>query len=216
MLCAAVLLGLSLSGSGILADAPADAVVPLSSSEREGLAWRPGRICLRHRRQAYDALRTAGATYSVQHCQLEGDPLLHGLQCGAVAETSKPGRIWRCCHPAKRKDAQRCALRMQLRAVCGMGNSERQFARLAQIEDAVAQCVQPVAELKHSEWRSYSAGMRQLTSRGFIDGDTVELLLELPRQLQTRIFEILARSKTFYFPSLEALLNEVEELQRMH
>eukprot|EP01069_Polyplicarium_translucidae_P011919 Polyplicarium_translucidae@DN455_c0_g1_i2.p1 len=94
--------------------------------------------------------------------------------------------------------------------------SERQFARLAQIEDAVAQCVQPVAELKHSEWRSYSAGMRQLTSRGFIDGDTVELLLELPRQLQTRIFEILARSKTFYFPSLEALLNEVEELQRMH
>eukprot|EP00923_Selenidium_pygospionis_P038416 GHVN01067016.1.p1 GENE.GHVN01067016.1~~GHVN01067016.1.p1 ORF type:complete len:1223 (-),score=93.83 GHVN01067016.1:5879-9547(-) len=94
--------------------------------------------------------------------------------------------------------------------------SEEQFLKLALIEDAVSGVLDPIGGLSHSEWRHFRAEWRTNCRRGFVDGNVVEKLLELPPSKQREAFNIAKRSPLAELSSLEEMLNEVDRIQRLH
>jgi|EP01043_Picozoa_sp_COSAG02_P009326 DNA damage-binding protein 1 len=87
--------------------------------------------------------------------------------------------------------------------------------------------VQGVGGLSHTEWRSFHNERKTQECRGFIDGDLVEMFLDLPRPKMEEVVKLITDS-TGSFGSVrgggedmsgitvEDLLREVEEVQRIH
>eukprot|EP00299_Pterocystis_sp_00344_P017203 c8628_g1_i1.p1 GENE.c8628_g1_i1~~c8628_g1_i1.p1 ORF type:complete len:1107 (-),score=297.39 c8628_g1_i1:37-3162(-) len=73
----------------------------------------------------------------------------------------------------------------------------------------LTEVVQGVGGLSHSEWRAFSNEYRKAPSRGIIDGDLVEMVLELPLDQQRKVAEALN-------VSVEELVSRVEEMKRLH
>jgi len=64
-------------------------------------------------------------------------------------------------------------------SVIGLDASTATF--FASLERAMAHCIVPVGNLKHSDFRAYRGERAEKPSRGFIDGDLVESFLDLDR-----------------------------------
>lgn len=91
----------------------------------------------------------------------------------------------------------------------------------------MAKVVQGVGGLSHAEWRSFHNDRKTQDCRGFIDGDLVEMFLDLPRPKMEEVVKLMTDS-TGSFGSVrgggedmseitvEDLLREVEEVQRIH
>jgi hypothetical protein len=92
---------------------------------------------------------------------------------------------------------------------------------------AMTKIVQGVGGLSHTEWRSFHNERKTQECRGFIDGDLVEMFLDLPRPKMEEVVKLITDS-TGSFGSVrgggedmsgitvEDLLREVEEVQRIH
>eukprot|EP00927_Polykrikos_kofoidii_P010889 TRINITY_DN14596_c0_g1_i1.p1 TRINITY_DN14596_c0_g1~~TRINITY_DN14596_c0_g1_i1.p1 ORF type:complete len:848 (-),score=160.05 TRINITY_DN14596_c0_g1_i1:31-2574(-) len=94
--------------------------------------------------------------------------------------------------------------------------SEREFARLSLIQDAISQEIPKLEGLPHGEWRDCWADHRGKTPHGgFIDGDLVEALLELPRAKQQAVVDRL-RNMKLAVDGVEDLLREIQEFAQLH
>lgn len=94
--------------------------------------------------------------------------------------------------------------------------SEREFARLSLIQEAVSREALPISGLPHSEWRDCCLeALGPLPHQGFIDGDVLELLPELPKPQQQAVVDRLA-TRGVKLDGVVGLLREIEELARLH
>jgi DNA damage-binding protein 1 len=71
--------------------------------------------------------------------------------------------------------------------------------------------IRGVGGLEHAQWRAFSNERRTEEARGFIDGDLVEQLLDLPPERQAQVAAAMGEGVT-----LEELIRRVEELSRLH
>jgi len=99
---------------------------------------------------------------------------------------------------------------------------EEQFARLSIIQDVIAQEALEQAStsllngLPHGEWRDYWAEAQgSLPHKGFIDGNLLESVLELPRAAQQALVDRLAARK-LVVDGVAGLVQEIEGLARLH
>ena len=87
--------------------------------------------------------------------------------------------------------------------------------------------VQGVGGLSHSEWRSFHNERKTQECRGFIDGDLVEMFLDLPRSKMEEVVKLMTDSAGTFGSvrgggedmsriTVEDILREVEEVQRIH
>jgi len=94
--------------------------------------------------------------------------------------------------------------------------SEEEFVRLSLIQDAVSREAPAIGGLLHGDWRNVlTESGEPLPHRGFVDGDLLELLLEMPRKRQQAVAVFLA-SQGVVVDGVEGLLHEVEQLARLH
>lgn len=99
---------------------------------------------------------------------------------------------------------------------------EQEFARLSIIQDVVAQEAREqkvfglLEGLPHGEWRDYWAEAQgPLPHKGFIDGNLLELVLELPRTAQQAIVDQLG-ARNVVMDGVLGLMRELENLVRLH
>eukprot|EP00842_Homolaphlyctis_polyrhiza_P004084 jgi/Hompol1/4677/HPOL_000799-RA len=108
------------------------------------------------------------------------------------------------------------------------------FVVLNEMQEAMRFQIQGVGGLVHSEWRTFQTDRKSVTDAGFIDGDLIEMFLELPRMLQdqvaatviNRIEQISTASKSGGSTRVPAVPSEpityaylcklVEDLTRIH
>ncbi|KAH6581560.1 hypothetical protein BASA61_009017 [Batrachochytrium salamandrivorans] len=84
---------------------------------------------------------------------------------------------------------------------------------LCALQEALQAIVQGVGGLIHSDWRRYRTERRTIDSAGIIDGDLIELFLELERGMQEHVAAEVSRNASITF---EALIKMVEDLTRIH
>nr|QDO16372.1 DNA damage-binding protein 1 [Lingulodinium polyedra] len=93
---------------------------------------------------------------------------------------------------------------------------EREFARLSMIQDAVSKSVPPLVGLPHGEWRDcWAEPQSPSPHQGFVDGDLLESVLQLPRASQQAVVDRLTACGV-HMNGIEGLLWEVEELAQLH
>jgi len=93
---------------------------------------------------------------------------------------------------------------------------EHEFARLSLMQDAVSKEVLALGGLSHREWRDHwSEQQGSSPHKGFIDGNLLELALEMPRQRQQAVVDRL-RAGNVLIGGVEGLLREIEELAQVH
>ena len=91
----------------------------------------------------------------------------------------------------------------------------------------MAKVVQGVGGLSHAEWRSFHNERKTQECRGFVEGDLVEMFLDLPRAKMEEVVKLMADSSSSFGSmrgggddlsgiTVEDLLREVEEVQRIH
>ena len=87
--------------------------------------------------------------------------------------------------------------------------SSEKFQALTELQQAIATHIHPVGGLPYSDWRSFASNARSKPSQGFVDGDMVELYLDLPLQTQQAVAQQCQMT-------LEQCLSFVEEMHRLH
>jgi hypothetical protein len=95
----------------------------------------------------------------------------------------------------------------------------------------MAKVIQGVGGLSHTEWRSFHNQRKTQECRGFIDGDLLEMFLDLPRPKMEEVVKLItdgsssgsfggARSSggadDLSSLTVDGLLREVEDVQRLH
>jgi len=98
----------------------------------------------------------------------------------------------------------------------------------------MAKVIQGVGGLSHTEWRSFHNDRKTQECRGFIDGDLLEVFLDLPREKMEEVVGVMlgeggAAAGGGGFGgarggagderagvSVQELIREVEEVQRTH
>lgn len=96
-------------------------------------------------------------------------------------------------------------------------SSEEEFARLSLIQDAVSREALGIAGLSHGDWRDVFAEPGEPQAhRGFVDGDLLESLLEMPRRRQQAVTDRVLAQGVAVAEGVEGLLREVEQLARLH
>lgn len=88
------------------------------------------------------------------------------------------------------------------------------FEVLAKLQDAMRKIVKGVGGFSHSEFRSFSSPFTRSSteSRGFIDGDLIEQVLDLKKESLEAVFAELKSTPA----EREAIVRLVEELARLH
>eukprot|EP00658_Telonema_sp_P-2_P017812 TRINITY_DN16947_c0_g1_i3.p1 TRINITY_DN16947_c0_g1~~TRINITY_DN16947_c0_g1_i3.p1 ORF type:complete len:699 (-),score=194.23 TRINITY_DN16947_c0_g1_i3:207-2303(-) len=86
---------------------------------------------------------------------------------------------------------------------------ESVFCTLSKVQSNLTRMIKGVGGLKHSQWRAFTSETRTHDARGFIDGDLVEQMLDLPAEMVQE-----AANGTNSTP--EELLFLVDELSRLH
>jgi DNA damage-binding protein 1 len=99
----------------------------------------------------------------------------------------------------------------------------RRFERFEAVQTAMQKVVHGVGGLVHADFRSFDNDRRTQESRGFVDGDLVELFLDLPRESQEEVVKLMnandgARGKRRDGErySVDGLVLDVEDIQRLH
>jgi len=96
--------------------------------------------------------------------------------------------------------------------------SEREFARLSIIQDCIfPDQVQSLVEgLPHGEWRDYwGESQGSLPHKGFIDGNLLESVLEMPKSAQQALVDRL-RARNVVMEGVNGLVREIEAYARLH
>ncbi|CAF0737244.1 unnamed protein product [Adineta ricciae] len=89
------------------------------------------------------------------------------------------------------------------------------YRLLTSLEKSLAQHIPSVGQIEHSTWRSMRSDKQSTISSGFIDGDLIQLYLDLPKAVQTELLEHLPNDNQSNV-SVEELVKIVEELSRIH
>ena len=63
------------------------------------------------------------------------------------------------------------------------------YRLLTSLEKSLAQHIPSVGQIEHSTWRSMRADKQSTISSGFIDGDLIQLYLDLPKVVQTELLK---------------------------
>lgn len=74
----------------------------------------------------------------------------------------------------------------------------------------------PVADLSRRVWRGARQDTRQFSQQGIVDGDFIERILDLPPKGLAHLWRVLQASPVNCFPSIEAVVVEVERLRKEH
>ena len=92
--------------------------------------------------------------------------------------------------------------------------SAQHFEVLTRLQDAMRKVVKGVGGFSHSEFRSFSSPFTRssLESKGFVDGDLIEQVLDLKKESLDAVFAELKSTST----EREATMRLVEELARLH
>jgi len=83
-----------------------------------------------------------------------------------------------------------------LGSIIGLDASTAAF--FTALQNAIVKVVNPVGNLKHSEFRSYRAQRSRQNARGFIDGDLVESFSDLDPLVMGNIVEIMNKEGKWY------------------
>ena len=102
--------------------------------------------------------------------------------------------------------------------------SESAFRFFSSMERSVNLVISGVGGFAHSEWRSFSNNRRQAPQRNFVDGDIVEMFLDLPsgdmalvvRHLNDDLAGSGATGLTGLPLAVEDVIRRVEDMVRMH
>eukprot|EP00004_Rigifila_ramosa_P012847 TRINITY_DN2819_c0_g1_i1.p1 TRINITY_DN2819_c0_g1~~TRINITY_DN2819_c0_g1_i1.p1 ORF type:complete len:1140 (+),score=324.51 TRINITY_DN2819_c0_g1_i1:3-3422(+) len=87
--------------------------------------------------------------------------------------------------------------------------SESDFKILQHIETALLKFVRGVGGFSHADWRKYRTERREVAACGFIDGDLVEIFLELSTEQQLSVLKGLS-------VSLDEATKLIEDYARVH
>jgi hypothetical protein len=101
--------------------------------------------------------------------------------------------------------------------------SESEFQFMSFVQDAMTRVVHCLGGVSHKEFRSFKNGQRKTEPWNVVDGDLVEMVLDLPpaslEQVVAHVNQILvtASERTLEDPmSAQELLARVEDIQRLH
>jgi len=104
--------------------------------------------------------------------------------------------------------------------------TEKEYALLKRLQDAMNEVVEGIAGMKHSDWRAFQLQRDTRPSTGFIDGDLIEMLLEMSHADVEKVAERMNRglsdkSGTVVtdeppIVTVTSLVSLVEELTRLH
>ena len=99
----------------------------------------------------------------------------------------------------------------------------RLFALFESLQKAMQKTIHGVGGLAHVDWRSFTNEHTRRTqeSRGFIDGDLVEMFLDLPRDKMEEVVTLMnVRERGAPRPdkvlTVDELIGKVEDVQRIH
>lgn len=96
--------------------------------------------------------------------------------------------------------------------------SQEEFARLMQVTAAVVDVIPNTGDFPHAQWREFSStrgsGLPDTATRGFVDGDALEMFLDLRPDQQEQVVQKLRAAGVN--TTVELLLEEVEAFARLH
>ncbi|VDP04978.1 unnamed protein product [Soboliphyme baturini] len=96
---------------------------------------------------------------------------------------------------------------------------EHFFKFLHELEIRLSKTIKSVGKIEHASWRRFSAERRSEPPFGFIDGDLIECLLDLPRNKIAECvagLEVEDQTGTKTLATPEDVIKIVEELSRIH
>ncbi|KAH0474809.1 MAG: uncharacterized protein KVP18_003503 [Porospora cf. gigantea A] len=93
---------------------------------------------------------------------------------------------------------------------------ETDFLQLTLLQESLESVLAPVADLSRRKWRGARQEVRQFSQQGVVDGDFLEKILDLPPQTVANLWTIVQASPLNTFPSMEAIIVEVERLRTEH
>ncbi|KAJ9531675.1 hypothetical protein QJQ45_021824 [Haematococcus lacustris] len=85
------------------------------------------------------------------------------------------------------------------------------FEFLNRLQEAMRKVVRGVGGLSHSEWRAWCNERKTSEARGFVDGDLVEMFLDLSPADASRVVALMGHDA-----NVEDVARQVEELSRLH
>ncbi|KAF6200141.1 hypothetical protein GE061_006442 [Apolygus lucorum] len=97
--------------------------------------------------------------------------------------------------------------------------SHELYDLLNQLQEKLASTIKSVGKIDHSFWRSFSSEVKTEPAEGFIDGDLVELFLDLPRKDMEEVvsgLQLSSTSGTKTEVTTETIIKIVEDLTRIH
>ena len=86
---------------------------------------------------------------------------------------------------------------------------EKVFEKLGKLQSNLSRLIESVGGFKHGQWRAFCSERRTHDARGFVDGDLIERLLELPA-------ETAAEAVNGTNSSVDEMMLLVDELSRLH
>ena len=84
-----------------------------------------------------------------------------------------------------------------------------QYKFFLRVQQNLAKVIRGIGGFDHAQWRSFSNERKTVESRGFLDGDLIESLLDLKRESVEEVAKGLE-------VTAEELIRRVEELSRIH
>eukprot|EP00003_Mantamonas_plastica_P022436 TRINITY_DN380_c1_g1_i2.p1 TRINITY_DN380_c1_g1~~TRINITY_DN380_c1_g1_i2.p1 ORF type:complete len:1241 (+),score=459.79 TRINITY_DN380_c1_g1_i2:225-3725(+) len=88
---------------------------------------------------------------------------------------------------------------------------KEQFVFLQALEKALQEVIPGVGGFSHKEWRSFRSERKTTPAHGFIDGDLIEMFLDLPTEKMQSALEFMGADHT-----VEEICALIEELTRLH
>eukprot|EP00759_Apiculatamorpha_spiralis_P043258 PhF_6_TR40769/c1_g1_i4/m.61478/K10610/DDB1; DNA damage-binding protein 1 len=86
------------------------------------------------------------------------------------------------------------------------------------LEKAMVQCVEPIGNLVHAQYRSHGTEKRTVPAHGVIDGDVVELFVELSEQERENVVSVMNKEVPFGGKqfTVQGLMKKLDDLLRLH
>nr|CAB3236585.1 DNA damage-binding protein 1 [Phallusia mammillata] len=96
--------------------------------------------------------------------------------------------------------------------------NEDLFNLLQSVQSRLSKVIRSVGNIEHASWRAFSTNHETKPDKGFVDGDLVELFLDLPRDkmIETAKGVVIKQDSTKRDATEEDLIKIIEEISRIH